>query len=297
MSWPRLWNNQVLSHFPDNLLISCLKYTLIYRNSDLAWLEDEKLAIVLSRYRRNALPTIIVDSESTVISFKKHTSFKKQPISFLPFSTSLLGILHDSTSTSFLVEPSINISGFLGFAVNLFCLRKEHEHFRKTILVILFKDLMVFESKASMNEYRSTLNLFQRDKFLGVALDQYSNEELLTIYPRFASRNPRPDYSKMKSMFPISTTTLVSSIQSSFQKEFNMSVLGETALQLGHAFIDNVSLNLLNSSKSLGLHSNYDVENSSSSISSYSFNTEVISKMSNELERAKHAYAVIIYTY
>lgn len=162
--------------------------------SDFVWTDCARLSAVLSKNRIFALPTIVVDSEQTIFEFKRLVHpIVVGPASFLPITVAMQGIEASTDNYDFNNEPQ-GVLGFLGYAVNLFRLRSEHEHFRYAILTLLFKNLMVFDTVASKLEYEMSLPAPARVQFRGVAMDEYTDEELARTYPRFAYRSPRPRY-------------------------------------------------------------------------------------------------------
>lgn len=164
---------------------------------DLFWTDNELIALVLSKNRSFALPTIIVDNEKNVLEFKRLSSnlaVRTGQASFLPLSAAALGITEFSDAVRnyrSIKSLSPSIPGFIGFAIDLLNTCIQYEHIKFCSLFILFKNVIVFDTMMNMNLYSNTLNITEFNEFRGIALDSYSEEELSTTYPRFAFKPPR----------------------------------------------------------------------------------------------------------
>lgn len=171
---------------------------------DLFWADSEKIAMALSRNRYWALPTIIVDTEQRVYEFKRVTSsvVRNGPASFLTLSMAAQSFQDTSEEYRFMEGPSVqDTPGYIGFAVNLLRTRKEFEVLRITVLPILFKNLMVFETMEDKDNYESTLTGAQRINFRGIGLDEtvdgrtaQLHSSSSRVYPCFRWRESRQCY-------------------------------------------------------------------------------------------------------
>lgn len=160
---------------------------------DVGYLESPVVAAVLSRKRYMTMLTVLTDHESDVHKFKKtlnntHEYAVSRVRSFLPVF-SAQGILVDGDLERVIGCTTLDAPGFVGYAVKLIMLRKEHEHMRYSVFWGLFRDLMVFETREQALLYGSTLTLFEYSKFWFTCLDDYTLEELDNTYPRFQSMN------------------------------------------------------------------------------------------------------------
>jgi hypothetical protein len=163
---------------------------------DVFWLNDERVALTLSKNRYYALPTIIVENEAYVYDFKKAVShIKNSPSSFLPINVATEGVTNLISEYQYLNGSNLDIiPGCLGFATNLFQMKPEHEYLRYSVLAMLFKNLLVFETVEAKESYIRTLNQDRIRSFQGVALDEYDLDQLTNTYPRFAVGGSRPCY-------------------------------------------------------------------------------------------------------
>lgn len=167
--------------------------------SDIFWTDDEKLSLVLSKFRFQALPTILVDDQSDVFAMKKITSSSQRgPASHLPLSDTLQNLDEARAALNALPlsDSSAPFPGLVGYAVNLFRMRPEHESFRLTVLYTLFKDLLIFTTGLDKIAYEATLQPAARSAFRGIALDDYPAAVLADTFPRFRWGAPRPDYAR-----------------------------------------------------------------------------------------------------
>ena len=163
---------------------------------DVGYLEDPVVAAVLSRKRYMTMLTVLTNNECDVHRFKKamttsHEAAVSRIRSFLPVM-SAKGILVDSDLERVIgsnASSSFDIPGFIGYAVKLIQLRKEHEHMRYSVFWGLFRDLMVFQTRELADRYGATLTLLEHSKFWFTCVDDYTLEELDSTYPRFQSMN------------------------------------------------------------------------------------------------------------
>eukprot|EP00602_Paraphysomonas_sp_CaronLab_P001121 CAMPEP_0185018892 /NCGR_PEP_ID=MMETSP1103-20130426/1568_1 /TAXON_ID=36769 /ORGANISM="Paraphysomonas bandaiensis, Strain Caron Lab Isolate" /LENGTH=366 /DNA_ID=CAMNT_0027548933 /DNA_START=8 /DNA_END=1108 /DNA_ORIENTATION=- len=155
---------------------------------DIAWVEDSLLAVVLSRKRYMTMLTVLTERESDVHRFKKTvTSYGLR--SFLPVQVSAR--IEDDLDLQRIQRNDLTVDGFISWAVNIIQLRKEHEYMRYTVFWGLFRDLMVFKTRADAIRYSTTLSVEEINKFWCVTLEDYTQEVLDTTFPRFSCRKPR----------------------------------------------------------------------------------------------------------
>ena len=170
---------------------------------DIGYVDDPIVAAVLSRKRYMTMLTVLTEHEKDVHKFKKtltttHESAVSRIRSFLPVM-SAKGIVVDSDLERVIgssPDTFRDVDGFIGYAVQLIKLRKEHEYMRYSVFWGLFRDLMVFETREKAERYGTTLTLWEYQKFWFTCLDDYSLEELDNTYPRFRSlkHNDRESY-------------------------------------------------------------------------------------------------------
>lgn len=165
---------------------------------DIGYVEDPIVAAVLSRKRYMTMLTVLTQHEQDVHRFKKalastHEQDMRKIRSFLPVMTAR-GIPVDADLERVVGSTDFHVPGFIGYAVKLIKLRNEHEFMRYTVFWGLFRDLMVFKTKATAEEYRNTLPFAEQAKFWCTCLDDYTVEELDNTYPRFQSMNFRERY-------------------------------------------------------------------------------------------------------
>jgi hypothetical protein len=172
---------------------------------DLFWADDERVAMALSRNRYWALPTIIVDTEQRVYEFKKVTSacVRNGPASFLTLSMAAQSFQDASEEYRFMDNDprTLAIPGFVGYAINLLRMKKELEFLKFTVLPILFKNLMVFETMEAKDNFEMTLTAAERVSFRGIGLDETVDGNVATVntsqarvYPCFKWRESRGCY-------------------------------------------------------------------------------------------------------
>lgn len=174
---------------------------------DVGYLKDPVVAAVLSRKRYMTMLTVLTETEKDVHKFKKAlatspdtSSVVSRIRSFLPVM-SAKGIIVDADLERVISAPDVDrsaghLAGFRGYAVRLINLRPEHEHMRYSVFWGLFRDLMVFDTRAAAEAYGRTLTLLEHTTFWCTCLDDYSPEELDSTYPRFQSgcRRERANY-------------------------------------------------------------------------------------------------------
>lgn len=155
--------------------------------SDIAWVDDERVAKALSKKRYMAMRTIITRNAEVVVAFKKATTAlpREWPSSFLPLSRTM----EDMDVT--VLDSNLVFDGFIGYAVNLFKLRPEDEYLRRTVLWTLFRDIMVFETREAKLTYKSLLEPVALKSFWGVALDDFDDVKVRKDFPCFRWGSPR----------------------------------------------------------------------------------------------------------
>lgn len=163
--------------------------------SDIGWVNDDKLAKILSRKRFMTMHTVITDTMKDVHNFKAITLRlgHEGPHSFLPLEA--LQHMHP-TEYNTIMHNAIEAPGFINYAVNLIHLRPEHEYLRWTAYYGVFRDLMVFESRRDVINYTATLDAAAATALWVVTLEDYEASVLDDIYPRF-STSPRSCYYNM----------------------------------------------------------------------------------------------------
>jgi hypothetical protein len=175
---------------------------------DLFWADNERIAMALSRNRYWALPTIIVDTEQRVYEFKRVTSscVRNGPASFLTLSMAAQSFQDASEEYRFMDNDPVMkaVPGFIGYAINLLRMKKEMEFLKFTVLPILFKNLMVFETVEDKENFEVSLTPAQRINFRGIGLDEnVDGQQVIAldstqsrVYPCFRWRESRPLYCK-----------------------------------------------------------------------------------------------------
>jgi hypothetical protein len=153
--------------------------------SDIVWVDDERIAKTISKKRFMAMGTIITRSEKDITIFKELNKHIHIPCSFMPYSTASHSL--QDTSHIDMLNQTIDAPGFIGYAVKLLRLRPEHEYLRYTVLWIIFKNLMIFETENDLIEYTSFLSNEEAEEFWAVSLDRYSHVD--DTYPRIFTRN------------------------------------------------------------------------------------------------------------
>ena len=94
-------------------------------------------------------------------------------------------------------QREVNIPGFVGYAVNLLRLREEHEYLRYSVLWIVFKNLMIFETDEDRLSYAATLPFNEIEEFWAISLDFYDYPALNERYPQLlTSRNDQFELSE-----------------------------------------------------------------------------------------------------
>ena len=158
--------------------------------SDLAWLDDIRVARALSRKRFMAMVTLIMERDEDIIALKRAVHGRVHGISSFLTVESVSRAAQADNSIDVLSQH-IGFPGFMGYAVNLIKLREEHEYLRRTVFWSLFRDLMVFETRVSKLEFKSLLEPQALKDFWGVALDDYSEDILNAAKPCFRSNQQR----------------------------------------------------------------------------------------------------------
>ena len=160
--------------------------------SDIGWVNDDKLAKILSRKRFMTMHTVITNTMKDVHNFKAITLRLGQegPHSFLPLEA--LQHMHP-TEYNTIMNNAIETPGFINYAVNLIQLKPEHEYLRWTAYYGVFRDLMVFERRVDVINYTATLDAAAATALWVVTLEDYDASVLDDIYPRF-STSPRSCY-------------------------------------------------------------------------------------------------------
>jgi hypothetical protein len=155
---------------------------------DVAWTDSPLLSAVLSKKRYMTMSTILTHTIGDVQRFKKAINCDGIR-SFLPVRSSPLNSPDADllrVQTNDLVTP-----GFIGYAVNLLRLSPSHESLRYTVFWGLFRDLMVWEDRASSVNYSQHLSPEEIEKYWVVTLEDYSEEILQEVYPRLGVMRPR----------------------------------------------------------------------------------------------------------
>jgi hypothetical protein len=158
--------------------------------SDIGFFDDLRLAQTVSRRRYMAMRTLVVDDEDTIRAFKKATRSYSGPSTFLPLSTVQRITIDEETQFKF-DHPPTDFEGFRGFIVEMVKLRQEHEHMRKSVFFTIFKDMMVFDKLEQLQRYDQ---LTQTQNF-AIALDFYTPDEMVKVYPRFSTDCSRAPFS------------------------------------------------------------------------------------------------------
>lgn len=131
---------------------------------DICAFSRRDVAHAVAYKRQSALNTVLTTRSAAVVMFRKAGTIRG-PMTFLPLSTitnahqqvnlkppSIPPPIPSTSSTS--TTTSIP-DGFIGLAVELVLLRKEHEHLRHTVLTSnIFKDLQVWESEAAVHLFK-----------------------------------------------------------------------------------------------------------------------------------------------
>ena len=160
--------------------------------SDIGWVSNDKLAKILSRKRFMTMHTVITETMKDVHNFKAITINLGQegPHSFLPLEA--LQHMHP-TEYNTIMHNTTTAPGFIDYAVNLIQLRPEHEYLRWTAYYGVFRDLMVFETRADVVKYTASLDAATATALWVVTLEDYEASVLDEIYPRFHTE-PRGCY-------------------------------------------------------------------------------------------------------
>ena len=153
--------------------------------ADIAWVKDESIAKTISRKRFMAMATIITSSECDITRFKADNKNLLGATSFMPYSTAVRSI--NGTAHVDMLQRDVLAPGFLGYVVNLICLKPKHEYLRYTVFWIIFKNLMIFDTVANMFEYRFNLDASEAGDFWGVSIEEYAAESA-EVFPRLLTQ-------------------------------------------------------------------------------------------------------------
>jgi len=174
-----------------------IKYNSVYKRgviglvSDLIYFDDLRIARTISRKRYMAMSTIITETEQDVLNFKTIThDHPGSSKSFLPLVNAERNQIIRGIDQQILSQQIV-FPGYIGYVVNLLCLREEHEHLRLTVMWSLFRDMMLFETTEAKLEYKSLLEPIAQKDFWGVALTDFSEDDMKSAQPSCHAIHPR----------------------------------------------------------------------------------------------------------
>ena len=173
------------------------RHDIVGAISNLIRFDDDNVARCISLFRPQASNIVVMRSQESVLRFKLSRS-NGVPVPFNGISYITLDSDFDCLRTSSGFPSGIDAlpdardeEGFIGYAVRLARLRKQHEYLRSTVLWTIFRNLMVFETSAAGTRYA------ERHKMDGTVvwttgLDVKATEKNTTTSSLFAYRGFRP---------------------------------------------------------------------------------------------------------
>jgi hypothetical protein len=137
---------------------------------DIVFVDDEQLDKIISKLACNYMQTVIVHNRKAADSLKQQL-LKLNKITILPLDN-IVEVNHQTDERGYIVledlnkftgtgndglatdEPRTADHGFVGYAVNLVQLRKEHQHLRRALFSVVFSDCAIFKTYEQGIQFR-----------------------------------------------------------------------------------------------------------------------------------------------